>query len=357
MIDSFDTLPALPTTTGTAKKSPPAKERRTKATTRPTPTQTPGKPAASGRVPRRFIPRDPDQAAMRIAEAAVDAWHSGFGGSRREVALGAVATLTMIGQRDERGPDLAGQIMALPGDKALAEWMHQVWSLAWINRPDLITRARPLFDWLEQEPSDHILGCVRSVVEACLRTGILELCGTDRRFDTDMLGVFYQVLYSKKSRDGRGQFFTPSSVSRLLAEVTIGHSTSIQPGERFLEPAAGTGGMFRASAEILRERGMEPADMYWYANDIDREVAACCAVNMITWRMGPRVVVGCGDTLAEGNELFVRAKQEARDAYAARDRALSTAADIARLRSAARAFDALLAGPDAPDPGAADPGQ
>ncbi|WP_373298070.1 N-6 DNA methylase [Streptomyces abikoensis] len=56
-----------------------------------------------------------------------------------------------------------------------------------------------------------------------------------------------------------------------------------RPGEHVHEPACGSGGLLRAAAQGMRERGLDPASVHWSGVDIDQIAAACTAVNAIVW--------------------------------------------------------------------------
>jgi hypothetical protein len=77
----------------------------------------------------------------------------------------------------------------------------------------------------------------------------------------------------------------------------MGRMLGPQPGRSVMEPAAGTGGMLLGAARAMREQGLDPGAVEWWANDIDPLAAALCAVNTDLWDLGFRVVVGCGDGL------------------------------------------------------------
>ncbi|GDY49387.1 hypothetical protein SVIO_000100 [Streptomyces violaceusniger] len=49
-----------------------------------------------------------------------------------------------------------------------------------------------------------------------------------------------------------------------------------RPEQWFDDPAAGTGGLLRATAQRLRETGRDPGDFGWALNDVDPIASACC---------------------------------------------------------------------------------
>ncbi|MDQ8704521.1 N-6 DNA methylase [Streptomyces sp. LHD-70] len=74
-------------------------------------------------------------------------------------------------------------------------------------------------------------------------------------------------------------------------------SGTSEPDTSVREPAIGTGGMFRSIAQALRDRGLNPHEFRWFGNDIDPLATACAAVNAITWDLGPKVAIWCGNSL------------------------------------------------------------
>ncbi len=93
---------------------------------------------------------------------------------------------------------------------------------------------------------------------------------------SDLLSVVYMDLASNYQRSGMGQFFTPESVCRLMAQISIGSElvdlASEQRLMRFSEPAVGAGGMVLAFlAEVLLQQG--PEALRWVSVtgvDLDR---------------------------------------------------------------------------------------
>jgi len=63
-------------------------------------------------------------------------------------------------------------------------------------------------------------------------------------------GLLFERYYVAESAPQTGEFYTPRTLTRLLAE-----SLSPQSGDRVLDPACGTGGFLVAAAQHLAERG------------------------------------------------------------------------------------------------------
>jgi hypothetical protein len=241
------------------------------------------------------MPSDPKQHARTIAEAVDQAWHGQFGGSRIEIPISVVAALSLVAPADPTGPDPA--TLALRLDRhGFAALLQHLWCQLAVLRPDLLPRTKPLWEWLDADDlDDQLLRAVHATGQAALRHGQLDLTGVRwRRHDVDLLGMVLQTIRSRSAIKGRGQYLTPESVTQL-----IGHMLRPKPGERILEPCAGTGTMLLGAAHAMREAGDDPTTCEWWANDIDWLAAACCAVNLHCWGLGPRVVVGCGDGLTD----------------------------------------------------------
>lgn len=293
---------------------------------------------------------DAESRSVRIAERAAEAWHGTQGGSRSEIAVGVVAALAMTRRRDRGGPDPA-QALISSSDEDIAGMLSEIWSGFWIARPKLGRLTGPFAGWLDDEPRDP--GRVRaaaSVARAAAKAGLLDMAGTGSLRDCDVIGATYLHMRSDGARQARGEFYTPPAVCKMMAEMTLGTGPQLVPGMSIAEPAAGTGGMLRAAAEWIAEAGYYPADYWWVANDISPVSVAGLAVNCHLWGLGPHVIIGVADTLAEGNwpERAWREQQAVREH---RDQLLGTARVLALLRNAG----ALLSGASAEVPAAVPP--
>ena len=96
-----------------------------------------------------------------------------------------------------------------------------------------------------------------------------------------------------------GQFFTPYSVSRLIANMTLQDIGSVIAANGFVtmaEPAAGAGGMVLAAADALQENGFDPSmQMLVHAVDI---APLCFHMTYVqTTLRGIPALVQLGDTL------------------------------------------------------------
>ncbi|MFZ3491847.1 N-6 DNA methylase [Streptomyces sp. 5.8] len=242
-----------------------------------------------------------------LGEAVADAWYAA-GGSRLDIPAGVVAALALWPQKSpgaEAADPLAAYIAAQPPlvlVRGLATSANYYWRL----RPDLWATARPLFDWTREDLHDTHLAGVQAVTRAALRHGILQHTGdTDpaERSRIDLMSWVITSLRHHHSRRSLGEYHTPPDISALMAAMLANDGgTEGRPherGESALEPAAGTGGLFRSAAQELRRNGEDPAERGWVMLEVDHLAAAGAAVNTLVWELGPRAVVGRGDVLAQ----------------------------------------------------------
>lgn len=276
--------------------------------------------------------RNPHETAFEIAEAVSYAWHHAQGGPGIEVPMGVVATLALW---PLRGPDayLAADWWLSLDDADLLTAFRECWARWWVMRPDLIDRATPLHRWLDDEnPGPTRARAVRAVVEAALTKGLLHLTSNDDpyyRSTTDVMGALLAIMRSKGAHDALAEVHTPPEVAELMARMLL--DDNLTPGMKFDEPAGGTGGMYRAAAQVMREKDVDPHGFGWSLTDIDELAAAGAAVNAIIWDLGPHVLIACGDTLHDG-DLVAKAAQRARGAFERRDELHSQAAFLAALQ-------------------------
>lgn len=125
----------------------------------------------------------------------------------------------------------------------------------------------------------------------------------------DILGLTYQALASRGQKSHLGQFFTPLSVARLMANISGAGCLGLEPrqGEllRMCEPASGSGALVLAAlAEMVEHHGPAwPARWSITTIDLDTLCARMCAAQVLSNLMIGRVdlgelVVYSGDALA-----------------------------------------------------------
>lgn len=143
-------------------------------------------------------------------------------------------------------------------------------------------------------PPAEVVALVESIVQAIAADG------------NDWLGRvagFLAVLDGK----GKGQFFTPPEVARLMADLVDGGAA---PSEGLIretvrkkgfvgvaDPAAGSGGLLLAFVERVRDTGLDPAlTVFVEAVDIDTAAARMAFVQLSIRDVPAKVI--CGDSLS-----------------------------------------------------------
>jgi len=118
---------------------------------------------------------------------------------------------------------------------------------------------------------------------------------------TDCMGELFMAL--ELGDAGKGQFFTPFSVSSLMARLTLG---DLRPHiERagfvsFNEPAVGAGGMVIAAADAMREAGINyQQTMHVVATDIDATACHMAYIQFSLLHIPAVVIHGNGLNPAE----------------------------------------------------------
>jgi hypothetical protein len=284
---------------------------------------------------RRSTPLPP----LRLAERVASAWHNHHGGSDIAIPVGVVAALALVRQRDPDGADLADQLLALdPGQ--LLDVLREIWTCQWFAHPYLMEIARPLHEWLnsEHDPEPHVVKGVQAVAHAALNAGQLAITGDADpalRCQADLLGPVLTEFRSKSAREGLGAFYTPGPVADMMARMLFTPET-LQPGQWISDPAAGTGGMLRAVALMMREHDANPHDFGWSMGDIDATAAACAAVNALVWDLGPNVLIDVGNSLAP--DAGVERAFEHRKAVMAHHEHVMSLVSMAAAVHRARAF-------------------
>ncbi|MBF6333501.1 N-6 DNA methylase [Nocardia transvalensis] len=284
--------------------------------------------------------------ARPIAEAVAAAWrrHS-HTGERIEIPLGTVAALALLEVAAPAAPRLPSQWRDLDAADTI-DALRMIWGVFWVTEPYLVEVARPLHDWLTDDHPRETLTAVRTIIDTSFQHGLLDLTGhadPALRSDVDLLGAVLTELRAPGDRQHRGEFHTPTAVADILAAVTL----SDLPPEATTsdEPAVGTGGLFRATAQRIRALGGDPQQYAWSMTDIDRLATACCAVNAAIWGLGPDVLIHRGDILTEPDGLE-KAEELRRRVLAHRDSEIR----CALLLEAAHRFDRLFTGARGPRP-------
>lgn len=116
----------------------------------------------------------------------------------------------------------------------------------------------------------------------------------NRAEDDDLLGDAYEYLmrhFATESGKSKGQFYTPSEVSRIMARV-IGIEHSESQAETLYDPTCGSGSLLLKAADIA------PRGITIYGQEKDNATRALAVMNM--WLHGrPEAEVVQGNTLAD----------------------------------------------------------
>ncbi|MEU0489927.1 N-6 DNA methylase [Nocardiopsis sp. NPDC006139] len=246
------------------------------------------------KTPGGLRPRTPHLDLVdNLADRVRDTWASRFSGSGVELPLSAIGALTQV-----RGPDpqaAKDAFLDLSVDQA-AHVLRLLWSRFGSMRPDLVYRVLPLARWTHGTGEHDQQATLVAVARTAVKAGLFDLTmNAQTRMSVDVFGPVLMTLRPKKACERNGQFYTPVDTATLLA-YGLG---APEPSASVHESSVGTGALILAFAEHARAQGRDPADMHWDLVDIDPIATACLAVNVDLWRLGPNVLIGCGDVLAD----------------------------------------------------------
>lgn len=205
-------------------------------------------------------------------------------------------------------PELPRLLTDIDRDTIGALLLH-IWTAFTVIRPELSIRLAPFAAWLDSPTATRLDGA-RATLRAAVHAGVLDLASDrDAIREVDLLGRVYQELQKPGRKKAHGEFYTPEPVARFKAEKIL---EGIEPGT-VTDPFAGTGGLLRAAAQVLRERGTDPRTVEWRAADINPVAVSALAVNAYLWDLGHQVVIGRANTTAEP-DWETRAAREQRSA-------------------------------------------
>ncbi|NDL64238.1 N-6 DNA methylase [Acerihabitans arboris] len=110
----------------------------------------------------------------------------------------------------------------------------------------------------------------------------------------DFLGSLFMQL--ELGDAGRGQFFTPMSVSRMMAEIQMADVEKLLEEKPYItvyEPACGSAGMLLAIAEVIKDKGFNPARCLWVScTDIDSVASGMAYIQLSLMGIAGEVVTG-----------------------------------------------------------------
>lgn len=124
----------------------------------------------------------------------------------------------------------------------------------------------------------------------------------------DVLGELYMELNLGNAKTG--QFFTPNSVSELMAKISYDDDLKElkKPFITLSEPACGAGGMVLAFTKVMLSHNHNPAERLWVqCIDIDRIAALICYIQLSLWNIPAQVYVGNTLTLEFRERFFTPA--------------------------------------------------
>lgn len=270
---------------------------------------------------------------LKVCEAAYDAWFSVQGSADTCIPQSVLAAFLLADKID-------APVMLAATDTQIVKDIGWAWAWFYLQRPDLYNLCRPLVSWLDTDEVDPALArAVARVARAAAKAGLGQLRNDGHLDGADLLGHAYTTMRPKAARGARGEFYTPDHVCYLMAKMILGDCKDLAPGMSIAEPAAGTGGMLRGAAQVIREAGKDPADFTWVVNDISPQVVAALAVNCHFWGLGPNVIIGVADSLAEP-DWHLRAWETQKGAIEHARGLLRDAAMLALLRTLDRGLSA-----------------
>lgn len=241
----------------------------------------------------KMTDRKPVAQPEKLAEILTAATRAVGGSSNeREVQLTALATgALLLGAGDDMVAASMAHFAAATTD-TVAD-LGNLWQAATDGAPFLHPRIRALTGWLEHA-GDQDVHVAKRTFAALTQIDLARTTEPDN-IGSDLLGPTYLFLRSPADRKATGAFYTPWSLSSLIATMV-----TPREGDITTEPTCGSGGMVIAAAQAMRDRGRDPATCTWVLNDLDPLAVALAGVNAVIHGLGPRVRLCCGDGLLLG---------------------------------------------------------
>jgi hypothetical protein len=115
----------------------------------------------------------------------------------------------------------------------------------------------------------RVVGTYRDKDDVRKYPELLEMVGEGIKDERDYLGEVAGLLGTLNPE--HGQFFTPMSVSRMMAEMILGDLRPQVEAQGYIaigEPAAGGGGMLLAAATVFRRQELNP-NIHMFAHAVD----------------------------------------------------------------------------------------
>lgn len=113
----------------------------------------------------------------------------------------------------------------------------------------------------------------------------------------DYLGELYMRLNMGNAKIG--QFFTPYSISKLMAQINIGNLIVPTPNiQRIYDPTCGSGSLLIAYAEVIKRSQCVTDNYLFYAQDISLISGLMCYIQLTTLNLHGFIKIV--DTLSQG---------------------------------------------------------
>jgi type I restriction enzyme M protein len=187
----------------------------------------------------------------------------------------------MVAQKGKK--DIGDQLNKIVGKLATEN------DMAWLSSPD------------NDFNNEDRLGKGKAMVDTLTAlVGIFENLdlGKNRAENDDLLGDAYEYLmrhFATESGKSKGQFYTPSEVSRILAKI-LGISKATRQDETVYDPTCGSGSL------LLKVYDEAPNGLTLYGQEKDNATAALAKMNMIL-HDAPSADIWQDDTLSEPHWL------------------------------------------------------
>ncbi len=167
-------------------------------------------------------------------------------------------------------------MVALKGDKEIGDKINKI-----IAKLAEANDLRGIIDVADFNDSDK-LGSGKEMQERLTNlVGIFESDELDfsknRAADDDLLGDAYEYLmrnFATESGKSKGQFYTPSEVSRIMAKV-IGIENAVSSEQTIYDPTCGSGSLLLKAADEA-----ELEQMSLYGQEMDNATRALAVMNM-----------------------------------------------------------------------------
>ena len=173
--------------------------------------------------------------------------------------------------------------------------------------------AHDLFSWLLDDVLADLTGQrkknpppVEAIDDIRALASLYAECVIEAPCCDDVLGPVYEAVSSQGQKKWMGQFFTPQTLARMMAKMTLGDVSPRVDGDKglttVLEPASGSGVMVLAMCQEVIETHGKDALADWSLTAID--LGSYCA-RMTAAQLLANSILTLGELLVfQGNALF-----------------------------------------------------